>query len=84
MGAKTLQGVRYNVYPNDHNPPHVDAEVNGMKMKIYFSTEQDPPAIGPMNPRIKSNDAKRAFGIFCENESVLWELFQEVQDAKQD
>lgn len=84
MGAKTIQGIRYNVYPNDHNPPHVDAEVNGMKMKIYFSTGDIPPKIGPMNSRIKNNEAKRAFEIFCDNESVLWELFKEVQDAKKD
>lgn len=84
MGAKTIQGIRFNIYSNDHNPPHVDAEVNGMKMKIYFSSGTTPPQIGQTNPRIKNNDVRRAFEIFCNNELTLLELFEEVQNAKKD
>ena len=78
MGAETIQGIRFNVYPNDHEPPHVDAEVNGMKMKIFFGSTSKPPEIGPMNPRIKRNDAKRAFQIFRDNEDTLKALYKEV------
>lgn len=77
MGAKTIKGIRFNVYSNDHDPPHVDAEVDGMKMKVFFGTETQPPSIGRMNPRIKNNDAKRAFEIFLDNEPALKEFYEE-------
>ncbi len=76
MSAKTIQGIRFNVYSNDHDPPHVDAEVDGMKMKIFFGTGSTPPSIGPTNPRIKNNDARRAFRIFLENEESLKEFYE--------
>ena len=78
MGAITIQRIRFNVYPNDHDPPHVDAEVDGMKMKIFFGSSSRPPEIGLMNPRIKRNDAKRAFLIFLDNEETLKTLYKEV------
>jgi hypothetical protein len=78
MGSKTIQGIRFNVYPNDHDPPHVDAEIDGMKMKIFFGSGTKPPEIGPTNPRIKRNDANRAFRIFLDNEDALKTLYKEV------
>ena len=75
MGAKTIQGISFIVYSNDHDPPHVDAEVDGMKMKIFFGTELVPPSVGPTNPRIKDNHAKRAFQIFLNNEETLWTFY---------
>ena len=78
MSAKTIQGIRFNVYSNDHDPPHVDAEVDGMKMKIFFGTGSEPPHIGPTNPRIKNNDARRAFRIFLENYETLTALYEKV------
>jgi hypothetical protein len=81
MGSKTIRGIRFNYYPNDHDPPHIDAEIDGMKMKIYFGTINRPPSIGPMNPRIKRNDAKRAFEVFLENEQLLKKFYSE-QRAK--
>jgi len=81
MGAKTIQGIRFNVYSNDHDPPHVDAEVDGMKMKIFFGTESVPPRIGTTNSRIKNNQARRAFQIFLDNEKTL-KTFYEKEHAK--
>lgn len=81
MGAKTIRGIRFNVYSNDHDPPHIDAEVDGMKMKIFFGTETTPPSIGPTNPRIKDNAARRAFQIFLDHEPELKE-FNEEERAK--
>ncbi len=78
MAAKKIQGVRFNIYSNDHDPPHVDAEIDGMKMKIFFGTAGEPPQIGRMNPRIKRNDANRAFRIFLDNEESLRDLYKEV------
>ncbi len=78
MAAKTIQGIRFNIYSNDHDPPHVDAEVDGMKMKMFFGSETEPPEIGPMNPRIKRNDANRAFRIFLDNEETLKALYEKV------
>lgn len=78
MAAKTIQGVRFNIYSNDHDPPHVDAEIDGMKMKIFFGSTDEPPEIGPMNPRIKRNDANRAFRIFLDNEESLKALYVKV------
>jgi hypothetical protein len=78
MGSKTIQGIRFNVYPNDHDPPHVDVEIDGLKMKIFFSTGANPPEIGPTNPRIKRNDANRAFRVFLDNEDALKALYKEV------
>jgi hypothetical protein len=77
VGAKTIRGIRFNVYSNDHDPPHVDAEVDGMKMKIFFGAGSKPPSIGPTNSRIKDNAAKRAFQIFLENESDLKKFYGE-------
>jgi hypothetical protein len=77
MGAKTIRGIRFNVYSNDHDPPHVDAEVDGMKMKIFFGTETEPPRVGPTNPRIKDNAVKRAYKIFVDNEPALKEFYEE-------
>lgn len=82
MGAITIRKIRFNVYPNDHDPPHVDAEVDGMKMKIYFGTETTPPDIGPTNPRIKDNSARRAFKIFVDNEEALKKFFDEENAKK--
>ncbi|MEQ1606121.1 MAG: hypothetical protein ABL999_14760 [Pyrinomonadaceae bacterium] len=82
MGAKTIQGIRFNAYSNDHDPPHIDAEVDGMKMKMIFGSDDAPPEIGPMNPRIKSNDAKRAFRIFLANQGRLRKLFNETEDKR--
>ncbi|MFT3745921.1 MAG: hypothetical protein QM785_16740 [Pyrinomonadaceae bacterium] len=82
MGAKKIQGIRFNAYSNDHDPPHIDAEVDGMKMKIYFETPDSPPYVGPMNPRIKSNDAKRAFQVFVDNQGRLKKLFNDTEGKR--
>jgi hypothetical protein len=82
MGAITIRGIRFNVYSNDHDPPHVDVEIGGLKMKIQFGSETQPPEITKMNPRIKANEARKAFAIFCESEQELKDLYEGVQDAK--
>ncbi len=82
MGAITIRGIRFNLYPNDHDPPHVDIEVDGKKMKIYFSRPGEMPEIGPTDHRIKDSDVSRAYRIFCKNQGQLMAKFKEVQDAK--
>lgn len=52
-----------------------------MKMKIFFGTKLVPPYVGPTNPRIKNNHAKRAFQIFLNNEETL-KTFYEEERAK--
>lgn len=42
MSSKTIDGIRFNAYSNDHDPPHIDAEVDGMKMKLVFATDETP------------------------------------------
>ena len=84
MAAKTIDGVRFNVYSNDHDPPHVDAEVDGKKLKMVFESETHFPYIRSKDPRIKRQDAKRAFAIFIENQGTLRAMFDEVQNAKKD
>ena len=83
MSSKTIDGIRFNAYSNDHGPPHIDAEVEGMKMKLVFETDEDPPYIKTKNPRIKDQDAKRAFKIFRDNQGTLRAMFNEVQNARE-
>lgn len=82
MGALTIKKIRFNIYPNDHDPPHVDVEIYGRKMKIHFAKPGEMPEIGPTDPRIKNQDVSRAYRIFCENQGTLMAKFKEVQDAK--
>ncbi len=82
MGAITIQGIRFNIYPNDHDPPHVDVEIYGRKMKIHFAKPGQMPEIGPTDHRIKDSDAKRAYRIFCSNQGKLMAIYKEVQNAK--
>jgi hypothetical protein len=82
MSSKTIDGIRFNAYSNDHDPPHIDAEVDGMKMKFVFETEEDPPYPKTKNPHIKAQDAKRAFQVFRDNQGTLRAMFNKVQNAK--
>ena len=82
MAAKTIDGIRFNAYPNDHDPPHIDAEVDGKKMKLVFEDAANPPYIKNKNPRIKDNDSNRAFRIFCKHQGTLRAMFNKVQNAK--
>jgi len=47
------------------------------------TTETTPSDIGPTNPRIKDNSARRAFKIFVENEGALKKFFDEENAKKE-
>jgi hypothetical protein len=46
------------------------------------TTETTPSDIGPTNPRIKDNSARRALKIFVENEGALKKFFDEENAKK--
>ena len=81
MSSKTIDGIRFNAYPNDHDPPHIDAEVDGMKMKLVFEDDMNYPYIKTKNPRIKNQDSNRAPSIFCKYQGTLRAMFNK-QNAK--
>ena len=78
MSAITIRRIRFNVYPNDHDPPHVDVEIDGLKMAIAFGTDTIPPVIIRKNRRIRRPDVKKALEIFQENQEELKELYRKV------
>lgn len=82
MAAITIRGIRFNIYPNDHDPPHVDIEIYGRKMKVNFAEPGQMPQIGPTDPRIKDSDVRRAYRVFCDNQGKLMAKYKEVHDAK--
>lgn len=82
MSSKTINGIRFNAYSNDHDPPHIDAEVDGYKMKLVFETDVHFPYVKMKDPRIKSNDARRAFKIFCENQGLLRAMYNKQNADK--
>ena len=53
-------------------------------MKMVFESETHFPYIESKHPRIKRQDAKRAFAIFVENQGTLRAIFNKVQNAKKD
>ena len=78
MGAITIRRIRFNVYPNDHDSPHVDVEIDGLKMQIAFGTEKQPPEVIKKNSRIRRPDATRALDIFQDNQEELKKLYDKV------
>jgi len=82
MSSLTIKGIRFNAYSNDHDPPHIDAEVTGFKMKMVFETDTAPPYVSRKDRKIKDQDARRAFEIFCDNQGRLRAMFNKVQYAR--
>ena len=82
MSSKTFDGVRFNAYPNDHDPPHIDAEVDGKLMQFVFETPSQWPYIKYKDFHIKNQDAKRAFKIFRRRQGTLRKMYND-QNAKE-
>ena len=80
MGSKTYEGVRFSVYPKDHEPPHIHGTTAGVVVimdllpngKIKLAERWD--AVTPSNaPRNIQSKIRRVATRNVEELILLWE-----------
>lgn len=79
MGSKTFGGVRFQVFPNDHHPRHIHADVAGVEVIIdLLDNQRVALAIrrNAVSRRAKISDVKRALKLASENYEALITLWE--------
>jgi hypothetical protein len=71
-----LEGFRFWIWSNDHEPPHVHAENGTGEISILIGNEQESPVIDKNTMR--NRDAKRAWRIVAERQEYFLEEWEKI------
>jgi len=71
-----LEGFRFWIWSNEHNPPHVHAENGSGEVSILLGNETEAPEIDENSMRAR--DARRALRIVAERQEFFLEEWNKI------
>ena len=82
MQALREQGFIFQIWPNDHNPPHTHVFKAGTEVEIYLGDGTACPNVKKIK-KMENRDVIKALPLTAENQQVLLEKWRSIHGNEQ-